>query len=79
VSLSAEQLRRLAALNLPTEAFQEGSRPTPRVVVEAIWVCVRERGIAALAESSNQERLSRCDDAARAELERRLEKLGAAA
>jgi hypothetical protein len=52
--------------------------PTPRVVIEAIWLCVRERGIAALAESGNQERLTRCDDTARAELERRIEKLGAA-
>jgi hypothetical protein len=56
----------------------EFARPTPSVVIEAIWLCVRERGIAALAQPANQERLTRCDDKARAELERRIEKLGAA-
>jgi hypothetical protein len=48
------------------------SQPTPAVTVEAIWLCIRERGLAALQEPVNRERLARCDDAARAELDRRL-------
>jgi len=50
---------------------------TPQVVVEAIWHSVREGGVAALDEPANQERLSRCDQPARAELKRRIAKLGA--
>jgi hypothetical protein len=61
------------------EINHPAARPTPSVTIEAIWLCVRERGIAALAEKSNQERLTRCDDKGRAELERRIEKLRAAA
>ena len=49
--------------------------PTPQVVVEAIWWCVRERGVAALNEPANLERLSHCDDAALAQLDARLAKL----
>jgi hypothetical protein len=49
-------------------------RPTPDVVVEAIMWCVRKRGIEALDEPANIERLSRCDAAARAEIERRCAK-----
>jgi hypothetical protein len=49
-------------------------RPTPNVVLEAIMWCVRERGLEALDEPANIERLSRCDEAARAEIERRCAK-----
>jgi hypothetical protein len=49
-------------------------RPTPQTTVEAILYCVRSRGIAALQEPENIERLGRCDDAAIAEIERRLGK-----
>jgi hypothetical protein len=45
------------------------SRPTPQVTIEAILSCVRERGIAALKELANLERLSRCDEAALAQIE----------
>jgi hypothetical protein len=48
--------------------------PTPQSTIEAIMWCVRERGLAALDESANVERLSRCDEAARAEIERRCAK-----
>jgi hypothetical protein len=34
--------------------------------------CVRERGLAALEEPKNIERLSRCDVSARAEINRRI-------
>jgi hypothetical protein len=51
-------------------------RPTPQVVVEAILLCVRERGLAALQEPANQERLLRCDAAARQQINDRIKRLG---
>ena len=53
------------------------NRPTSQVVVEAILLCIRERGIGAFQEAANLERLRRCDRAARAELQRRIDKLQA--
>ena len=41
-------------------------RATPQTTVEAIMVAVRERGLAALKEAANVERLVRCDQVARA-------------
>lgn len=52
--------------------------PTPQTTVEAILYCVRERGLAALNEPANQERLSRCDAAALAEIDRRMGRLARA-
>src|SRR6266576_4911389 len=49
------------------------SRPTPQVTVEAIWHSIRERGLNALDEPINRQRLSECDSAGRAELQRRLD------
>lgn len=49
--------------------------PTPQVTVEAIMYSVRERGLAALDEPDNIERLSRCDDAAQEQIKRRIAKL----
>lgn len=46
---------------------------TPAATIEAILYCVRVRGLAALKEPANRERLSRCDRAARAEINRRIE------
>ena len=48
------------------------SRPTPQVTIEAILSCVRERGIAALNEPVNIERLSRCHAGALAQIDARL-------
>jgi hypothetical protein len=48
-------------------------RSTPQVTVEAIIHCVRERGQAALEEPDNIERLLRCDAAARAQINKRIE------
>jgi hypothetical protein len=48
------------------------SRPTPRTTIEAIVFCVRKRGPQALHEPANIERLSRCDDAAIAEIDARI-------
>jgi len=43
--------------------------------LEAVIEAVRVRGMAALKEPKNIERLSRCDEAAKAEIARRIEKL----
>jgi hypothetical protein len=51
------------------------TRPTPQVTVEAILYCVRERGLAALKEPANLERLARCDAAAKAQIDKRIRKL----
>jgi hypothetical protein len=50
-------------------------RPTPQVAIEAIMYAVRERGLGALSESANIERLTRCDDAARAQINERIARL----
>jgi hypothetical protein len=46
--------------------------PTPQSTIEAIMVAVRARGIAALKEPATIERLRRCDDGARGEINRRI-------
>jgi hypothetical protein len=51
------------------------SHPTPQVTIEAIMYCVCERGLAALKEPENLERLVRCDATARAQIDKRIEKL----
>jgi hypothetical protein len=56
---------------------ENSSRPTPRTTIEAVMWCVRERGTKALYERANIERLSRCDDAAAAEIDARIKKLAA--
>jgi hypothetical protein len=54
---------------------RERHRPTPQTTIEAIMYCFRERGLAALKEPNNQERLSRCDAAARQQINQRIERL----
>jgi hypothetical protein len=49
--------------------------PTPQVTIEAILHCVRERGVAALKETANLERLARCDAEAKAAIDKRIRKL----
>jgi hypothetical protein len=51
------------------------NRPTPQVTIEAIMYCVRERGVAALAEPSNKERLKTCDAAAKRQIRERIARL----
>jgi hypothetical protein len=48
---------------------------TPQTTVEAIMVAVRERGLAALEEPANVERLDRCDRTARAQINERITRL----
>jgi hypothetical protein len=50
-------------------------RPTPQVVIEAIMLAVREGSVAALDEPETAERLGRCDDAAKAQINRRIAKI----
>jgi hypothetical protein len=49
-------------------------RPTPQVTIEAVIHSVRSRGLKALKEPGNIERLSRCDAAALAQIDARLKK-----
>jgi hypothetical protein len=55
---------------------QNRPRPGPQSTIEAIMWTVRERGPQALNEPANIERLGRCDDAAIAEIDARISKLG---
>ena len=48
---------------------------TPQTTIEAVLHCVRERGLAALREPANQQRLLTFDEAARAQVNRRIAKL----
>jgi hypothetical protein len=75
--ISQEDLerRRAKLASLPrlwAELNDPHKRPTPAVTIEAILYCVRTRGLAALKEPDNRERLSRCDRAALAEINRRI-------
>jgi hypothetical protein len=56
-------------------AAKPARRPTPQVTIEAVMYCVRTRGLPALQEPANLERLSRCDPAALAEINRRIDAL----
>src|SRR5262245_35048126 len=47
-------------------------RPTPQTTVEAIMWSVREHGLSALDEPDNIERISRCDEAARRQINERI-------
>jgi hypothetical protein len=76
-----KRLRRLMRPGITLEqAWNEindpRNRPTPKVTVEAVMVAVRGRALAALTEPATLERLERCDAAARAEINQRIEKLG---
>jgi hypothetical protein len=57
------------------EALFNSRSGTPQTTIEAILYCVRTRGIATLKEAANIERLSRCDEHARAEINQRIKKL----
>jgi hypothetical protein len=75
-----DQFKRLLDSNVSIErAWNElndpRNRPTPQTIIEAILFCVRERGLAALKEPANLERLSRCDATAKARIDQRIEKL----
>jgi hypothetical protein len=83
VEIEAERPKRLRRLMQPGMSLEQAwneindprNRPTPNVVVEAIMLAVRERGLAALKEPATAERLKTCDAAAKAEIEQRIAKL----
>jgi hypothetical protein len=52
-------------------------RPTPQTTVEAVMWTTRERGLRALKEPANQERLRGCDAAAQEQIIQRIEMLHA--
>jgi hypothetical protein len=56
-------------------SFVNPPRRTPRTTIEAVMYAVRERGVAALKEAANIERLTRCDEAAKTEINERIAKL----
>jgi hypothetical protein len=65
----------IARLTHRRDIIDTGNWSTPQATIEAVLYCVRERGLAALREPSNQQRLITFDDAARAEVNRRIAKL----
>jgi hypothetical protein len=50
-------------------------RPTPQTVIEAVMYCVCARGLGALKEPDNLNRLRQCDARAQTEIDRRIDKL----
>jgi hypothetical protein len=50
-------------------------RPTPQATIEAVLCAVCERGVKALTEPDNLRRLRGCDEAAKAEINRRVDAL----
>jgi len=75
-----EEMRRLMEADvsfdrLYAELNDPRNRHTPQVTIEAIMLCVRERGLAVLKEPATVERLARCDKAARAQIDERIAKL----
>jgi len=58
-----------------TSALAALPSPTPQATVEAIMFAVRERGLTALKDAANVERLARCDQAARAQINHRIARL----
>src|SRR5262249_31964673 len=57
--------------------YRDLNKPSaiPQTTVEAIMVAVRERGLAALKDAANVERLARCDQATRAQINQRIARL----
>jgi hypothetical protein len=49
--------------------------PTPQSTIEAVFDCVRERGLAALTEPANVQRLKTFDETARKQLNERIARL----
>ena len=78
IRLDAEtEIRRLADINADWDDIRRQQR-TPQTTIEAIMCTVRTRGVAALKEPANIERLSRCDGAAKDDINQRIARLIAA-
>jgi hypothetical protein len=84
VELDPKHLKRLRGLMRPGVTLEQAwnefgdprNKPVPKVVIETVMTAVRKRGLAALREPANIERLERCDAAARAEINQSIEMLG---
>jgi hypothetical protein len=64
--------------NMASDALWQlfnNQRRTPQSTTEAVILCVRERGLEALEERANIERLSRCDVSARAQINDRIARI----
>jgi hypothetical protein len=59
-------------LIVETEPELSADSHVPQSTVEALMWCLREQGLACLAESENRDRLARCDAAAMARIAQRL-------
>ena len=66
---------RTLSLGALWDRLNEPRRLTTLAVIEAVMYCVRARGLAALQEPANIERLARCDPAARQQMNERIERL----
>jgi hypothetical protein len=75
MSYGRECVRNSRAEPFVCNSYASAPAMTPRTTIEAIMCCVRQRGSQALHEPANIERLSRCDDAAIAEIDARITKL----
>jgi len=84
VEIEPERLKRLRRLMQSAVTLEQAyweindpsNRPTPAVVVEAVMLAVRERGLERRKEPTTVERLQRCDAVARAEINQRIQELG---
>jgi hypothetical protein len=71
-----DELRRLSNPNIGSDRVRAAVRAaTPQTSIEAVMHCVRERGLAALCEPANQQRLMTFDEDARTEVNKRIAKL----
>jgi hypothetical protein len=59
------------------EIWPELATPTPMMTVHALMHAVQQRGKKALLEPKNQERLARCNPAARAHLDAFIKRMEA--
>jgi hypothetical protein len=72
----AEDLARNVSLERAwAELNDSRNRPTPKTTIEAVMHAVRNGGLGALKEPTTIERLSRCDAAAKTEIEQRIANL----
>ena len=63
-------------VDAPWDVLNHPSRfATPQSVIDAIIYSVRSRGLAALKELANEERLSRCDEAAMKQIREHIERM----
>jgi hypothetical protein len=60
---------------LTTERALNNPTATAQTTIEAIMFAVHKRGLAALEVPANRERLARCDQTARAQINERIARL----